>query len=120
MNAASLATQWQKTAWGGWLFAGFSVVVALGAALQAFRKFDDRADRHDTLRADFASIRREIEAELCLPRPLRKEPRVVLTEIRTKLDKLAHENTPVPELIWWRAMAERKRHGTALMLDKKQ
>lgn len=99
-TATTLAAQIQNTTVGGWVIAVLGTIVALLTALQTFKKFDARSQAHDILRADFASVCRNIEQVLSLQPAERGDPEAVMNRVRVRLDELSHANTPVPERIW--------------------
>lgn len=109
MSAATgtaIGASLEQTSVGRWVVAVMAAAVALLAALQTFRKFDEIAQRHENARAGYACVCRDIEQVLALVQSDRGQPDEVLTRVRARLDDLANLNTPIPERFWQHAQQE--------------
>ena len=89
-----------------WIITGISAAVFLLASLQTFLKYHERAERHESLRAGFSALCREIEEKLKLGRQGHERPSEVVPRIRASYNRLSATHTPVPERIWKKAERE--------------
>ena len=83
-----------------------SIAAAVLTALQTFLGYSQRAAKHYSAGAKYASLVRAIHKELAFPTSEDNKLREWVESIRVRFDKLSEESPSLPEKVFKRAISE--------------
>ncbi|MFY1668994.1 SLATT domain-containing protein [Plantactinospora sp. WMMB334] len=73
------------------------LLAAVSGAIQLNLRLPERGEKHKNLGAQYGNIRRSLEATLAIPRKDRGDPKKVLTEIQSQLDRISNEGEAISD-----------------------
>ena len=92
-----------------WVNLGLGAITMILSYLQTYLNHNERARRHEDLRAGFASLCREIQISIqCPPENNNENRRNVLSNIKNMYDELSKKHTYIKECYWELAEKEMK------------
>lgn len=95
------------------LVGGISVLAAVLAALQTFLRYPEKAEKHRSVAASYAGLRKQIEAIGYLPADSRGTIKEFIDSLRAQFEALAQSAPSPPKHVWTAIRAEK---GNAFFL----